>query len=173
MATLFFLGLACWIATVIVTESELTRPARDWIATRTEHATVAGRRSKRVWQRLCYLAGCHLCTGTWVAGLLALFVPPAVSGGVVGWLVTALIIKAVGHAVFVLHKLGEAGRGYWEAEPTESDAAVDERVERWQPPEYRSMSYMAQAANDDFWRTIRRDRLQWSAHTGRHRESPE
>lgn len=103
------LGLANWIATTIVVESELTRPAREWLdrrGTRTRpiyNEALGGRTMWSVTERrpvvdkLRYLIGCHLCAGTWIALVEACFVTIGLSSGLAGIVLSALCYKAVGH----------------------------------------------------------------------------
>lgn len=94
-----YAGLACWVATLIVTSSFLFQDLRSWLATRQELGPV--------WFKLAYLFHCHLCFGVWVALAIALFIPPVVSSGVAGWLITALAIKGIGHLTYIVQKAGE------------------------------------------------------------------
>lgn len=109
VALLIFLGIANWLATTILVEAEITRDYRDWIGKKYDYANEHPRsRSAWGWYKLKYLVGCHLCTGIWVAIVMAAFVPSVIATPVVGFGLTALIIKGIGHMVLVLHKLGEA-----------------------------------------------------------------
>lgn len=90
--TYVWLGLACWVATLIVTDSELFRPVRGYA---------------RRWPMVAYLLECPLCTGTWVALAMAAFVAPVVDYPVVGWALTGLTIKAIAHITLVLQRVGE------------------------------------------------------------------
>lgn len=87
---LLVLGLACWICTAIVVESEIMRPIRE----RCTHP------------KLRYLVGCHLCSGIWVAaGLVAAWfgaLAPA------RFVVTLLAVKGIGHGLLVLQRVLEA-----------------------------------------------------------------
>jgi Protein of unknown function (DUF1360) len=106
---LLFLGLANWLATTVLVEAEVTRDYRDWINKKYEQANeFPTSRSAWAWYKLKYLVGCHLCTGVWVGFAMALFIPPIVSVPFVGYVLTALTIKAIGHATLVFHKWGES-----------------------------------------------------------------
>ena len=60
------------------------------------------------WHKMRYLVGCHLCTGTWVSMVLALFLPAIVSPAFFGWAINAMIIKAVGHLVLAAVNMANA-----------------------------------------------------------------
>lgn len=107
------LGLVNWLVTTILVESELTRPFRDWVADR--HRRAANRwtdslrrrhhRAEAVWFKLKYLAGCHLCTGTWVGLVMAALVPLHLGApGATGRVLAGLAFKAIGH--FTLEIVG-------------------------------------------------------------------
>jgi hypothetical protein len=102
MVMMILLGLAAWIATCIIVEAEVFRDVREAI-------TKLYKRHPNWWTfKLKYFVECHMCTGIWVAAIIALFVPPIVSSGIVGWGLTALAIKGIAHLFLVVHKLGEA-----------------------------------------------------------------
>lgn len=108
------LGLVNWIATTIAVESELTRPLREFIGARRTRLrfvinSPAGpipttnpiEECRPFWNKMAYLCGCHLCTGTWI-GLVesAVFGSPFKGApGVVGG---GLLYKAIGHLVLEL-----------------------------------------------------------------------
>lgn len=132
IALVIFLGIANWLATTILVESEVTRDYREWINRKAD--TAANRKAyflggndrkwnfteteKQVrlrvnrvaflWNKLRYFVGCHLCTGTWVGLVMAAFIAPIVSIPFVGWVLTGLTIKGIGHLFLVVHKAGEA-----------------------------------------------------------------
>lgn len=114
-----YLGLVCWLATLIIVESELTRPLREWLERRAQRElpvpkTIpeahvrADYRTKNghifffffgtrpVFEKLRYAVSCHLCAGVWVGVVLA-----AIFGGpFTGPAATAangLLYKAIGH----------------------------------------------------------------------------
>lgn len=99
-----YLGLVCWLVTTIVVESEITRPLRGYVSRKLSIAadpfSLQPPWKVTAWSRLSYLLGCHLCTGTWIGLLLALFIP----GGPFVWFINGLLYKAVGH--FVLEVVG-------------------------------------------------------------------
>lgn len=99
---MLLLGLATWMGTSVIVEAEIFRDVRE--ACDRLHVRVNN------WgtYKLRYLIQCHMCTGIWVAAIIAIFVPPIVSSGLIGWGVTALAIKGIAHAFLVLQKLGEA-----------------------------------------------------------------
>jgi hypothetical protein len=101
--TYVFLGLACWLATLIITESKLTKPLRLWLGEREAMEAVRRyeRGGRRPWHYVAYLVHCNLCAGTWIALLIALAAPPIVPVPVVGWLLTGLTIKSLAHAALV------------------------------------------------------------------------
>ncbi len=96
------LGLATWIGTSVIVEAEIFRDVRQAI----DRLDV--RYDNWLTYKLRYLIQCHLCTGIWVAAVISLFVAPIASSGVIGWGLTALAIKGIGHLFLVLHKLGDA-----------------------------------------------------------------
>ncbi len=106
MELLIMLGLATWIATSIVVEAELFRDVRCFID------KLHGRYDNWLTYKLRYLIQCHMCTGIWVAAIVAIFVPPVASSGIVGWGLTALAIKGVAHLLLVIHKAGESWTNY-------------------------------------------------------------
>ncbi len=118
IALLVLLGFANWIATTILVESEVTRDWREWVDRRYNNADTKWQfnqddkkltRKRWLWFKLRYLTGCHLCTGTWVGLAMGAFVSSAiVNVPVVGWLLSALVIKGIGHFILVLHKAGES-----------------------------------------------------------------
>lgn len=108
---LLFLGVANWLATLILVESEVTRDYREWIGRRADYANefpIVNPLKAFLWHKLRYLVGCHLCTGTWVGFLMALFITPIVSVPVIGTVLTGLVIKGIGHLFLVIHKAGES-----------------------------------------------------------------
>lgn len=103
LSLLIVLGLANWIITLIIVESELVRPVRQFFDLKTLKEDYSD-----LWHKLSYLVKCHLCTGTWVALLMAAFISPVISVPFAGWLFTGFIIKAIGHLSLVVHKAGDA-----------------------------------------------------------------
>jgi len=104
MVLIIFLlaGLAAWIATSTIVEAEVFRDVR-------EACDKIHEKHNNWWTyKLRYLIHCHMCTGIWVSAVVALIVPPFVSGGILGWALTALAIKGIAHSFLVLQKLGEA-----------------------------------------------------------------
>lgn len=95
MFTVIALGLVNWMATTILVESKLFRPLRQFVNNRR-----FGPR-KVLWDKLSYLVGCHLCTGTWV-GLAQAAVFGSPWSGWYGWIAGGLLYKAVGHLVLEL-----------------------------------------------------------------------
>lgn len=105
------LGLACWLLTTIVVESEITRSLREWVHGREEIAahTIdlyepgergAWRFVVESWvaHHVRYLLGCHLCTGVWVGLILALVQPSSPLGNTI---LDGLAYKAIAHLVLV------------------------------------------------------------------------
>jgi hypothetical protein len=100
------LGLANWFGTLLVVESEFFRPLRAWLEDR--YANAERRFANWFWWKINYMINCQMCAGFWVALFLAPFAPalfPFFWGA--GFIVTALVIKAIGHLILVLHKYGE------------------------------------------------------------------
>ena len=90
-------GLVNWLATLILVEGKIFQWLRD---------LPEG-------EYLRYLFGCHLCTGTWVGILEAIWLTALAPYALpfAGWwlvLANALAFKAAGHMFLVLHKLGDA-----------------------------------------------------------------
>lgn len=102
MITTILLGLAVWIATSTIVEAEIFRDVREAIT------KLDIRYSNWLTHKLRYFIGCHMCTGIWVASIVAFFVAPVASSGIVGWGLTALAIKGIAHLFLVVQKLAEA-----------------------------------------------------------------
>ena len=100
--TLLVLGLAAWIATTVIVESEIFRDVREAID------RLHDRKNNWFTYKLRYLSGCHLCAGIWVAAIIAFFVTPFASSGFVGWGITALAIKGAAHLFLVIQKWAES-----------------------------------------------------------------
>lgn len=120
-------GLANWIATTILVESEITRPIREWVQQHRvryterppteaeklrmmaygDHAPeiVEVQTHHRVWWKVSYLLGCHLCSGTWIAAAEALVLGNLIGTGFFGFVLTTLLIKAIGHFTLELTAL--------------------------------------------------------------------
>lgn len=112
------LGLVNWLVTLLLVESEVVRPFREWIANRYNAAHTSNREVPSVrsdgwrvvlWYKAKYFVGCHLCTGTWVGVILAILTSwnKPLGSGVIGIVLTGLLYKAIGHVVLILQKLGE------------------------------------------------------------------
>ena len=101
VATLIFLGFATWIATSIIVEGEIFRDARE------AFERLHDRYDNWLTYKLRYLIQCHLCTGIWVAGIVALF-SPQILPGFAGWVLTALTIKGIAHLILVVQKVLES-----------------------------------------------------------------
>lgn len=112
ISTVLFLGLVNWLVTLILVESELTRPVREWVNGRRIKAEVCVEYPHRpreyrniitcpwrcrAWGKAHYLVGCHLCAGTWVGFMLAAAFGGPLASGVVGVVSNGLLYKAVGH----------------------------------------------------------------------------
>ena len=100
------LGLINWFATYLIVESEFFKGYREWVDRRAE-------RAERFltfwfWQKIAYFKDCHACTGTWVGLALAPFAPAVFGPGILPFVLVALLVKAIGHLVLVVHKYGEA-----------------------------------------------------------------
>lgn len=116
MSTVIYLGLINWLVTLILVESELTRPVRNWIDGQADMwATLVadGERDPDLRERwdvtklvlsskARYLIGCHLCAGTWIGFVLAGVFGGPISAGVVGVVSNGLLYKAIGHATLEL-----------------------------------------------------------------------
>lgn len=99
--TMLLLGLAAWIATSTIVEAEIFRDVREAVD------KLDNKYSNWLSYKLRYLINCHMCTGIWVAGVIAVFATPFVSSGIVGWALTALAIKGIAHLALVVHKLAD------------------------------------------------------------------
>lgn len=102
MLTMLLLGLAAWIGTSTIVEAEVFRDVRE--ATDKLH----DKYDNWLTYKVRYLVHCHMCTGIWVSAMIALFVAPVASSGIVGWGLTALAIKGIAHLALVVQKLAEA-----------------------------------------------------------------
>lgn len=130
MLTILALGLVNWFATTLVVESEFFRPLREFVSHRQLTAEMHRGRAERqlellwtrwrywAWSRVAYLIGCHMCTGTWLGFLLVPFAPAIFPGP--AWavfIVTALLIKAIGHMILVLQHMFQGIGSRGPAEP--------------------------------------------------------
>lgn len=108
--SLVIYGIVCWLATLILVESELFRPLREWVDYHRQWSAIDRIYNRRrppwhkawvypFWSKLGYLVGCHLCAGTWVGLVIAAVTGYRVDGqyGFVGFVLAGLAIKAVGH----------------------------------------------------------------------------
>lgn len=121
-------GAVTWLVTLILVESHLTKPLREWTAGQAIAAAARydaahnyvlrakgdpvgldarldrqakARRRMAWWEHAHYFARCHLCLGTWVALVLTVLpgMPRPFGAGVLGWLLAALVVKAVAHLI--------------------------------------------------------------------------
>jgi len=92
--TVLYGGLIVWLATLIIVESFIFQPLRDWLETRYWLKRSTGRRTAPYWQKLAYLIRCQLCMGTWVGWVVAAFIP-----GPLPLFWTGLLYKAVAHCI--------------------------------------------------------------------------
>ncbi len=114
-------GLAAWIATSTIVEAEVFRDVR-------EACDKIHEKHDNWWTyKLRYFIRCHMCTGIWVSALIALFIPPVISIPVIGWGITALAIKGIGHSFLILQKLFEAITNRRNAETAWSEFDLAER----------------------------------------------
>jgi hypothetical protein len=120
MVTMILLGLAAWIATSTIVEAEIFRDVREAIE------KLHNRYDNWFTYKLKYLIGCHMCTGIWVAAVIALFVAPIASSGIVGWGLTALAIKGIAHLFLVVHKLGDSITEYYKGRSLLDQIEFDE-----------------------------------------------
>jgi hypothetical protein len=102
VATAIFLGFVTWIATSTIVEAEVFRDAREGFD------KLHNKHDNWWTYKLRYLVHCHMCTGIWVAAIISLFVSPIIGSGFIGWGLTALGIKGIGHLLLVVQKLAEA-----------------------------------------------------------------
>ena|ERR1700754_3208500 len=124
MVLYLLLGLAAWIGTAVITEAEIFRDVRD--ACDKLHD-----KHDNWWTyKLRYLVHCPMCTGIWVSGIIALFVTPLVSVPFVGWGLTTLAIKGIGHSFFILQKYFEAITDRQKAEAAYTEHDLKQR-ETW------------------------------------------
>jgi hypothetical protein len=119
------LGLVNWLATVLLVESEVTRPIREWVDKRYRSARIrypelsasnwapeVSRHGWRtvLWYKARYFVGCQLCTGTWVGWILAALTigwHAPLGTGILGIVLAGLFYKAIGHIVLIGQKLAE------------------------------------------------------------------
>lgn len=123
------LGLVNWLVTLLLVESEVTRPIREWVDNRfkaawydtsvpKEYASPANPvinvqdAGWRIvfWYKLKYFTCCQLCAGTWVGWVLAAITiswNAPLGTGVLGIVLAGLLYKAIGHLVLVIQKVGE------------------------------------------------------------------
>lgn len=93
-----YAGLVVWLVTLIIVESELLRPVREWVAGYVPATVINPRLSISEFNtrpKLAYLLGCHLCTGVWVGLTVAVVVP----GPLPYTVLNGLLYKAIGHGV--------------------------------------------------------------------------
>jgi Protein of unknown function (DUF1360) len=120
------LGLVNWLGTMLLVESEFFRPWRDWAdhkhgdsidraisdpafleqfaqvgeVTETQVLGALQVTGSKFWREVRYFVHCHTCTGVWVGfALAACAVHPLILSGLVGFVLSALAIKAIGHVV--------------------------------------------------------------------------
>lgn len=115
VALMILLGFAAWIATSTIVEAEIFRDVREACD------RLHDRKQNWFTYKLRYLIQCHMCTGIWVASIIALFVPPIVASGIVGWGLTALSIKGIAHLILVVQKVGESYSGLNESDKKLND----------------------------------------------------
>jgi hypothetical protein len=115
------LGLINWFSTLLLVESEFFRPMRDWVVnyaanweafmrappTARRFVVWYWRAARLIWTKLAYVSDCHVCIGTWVGLALVPWAPVVFGAGVVPFILTGLLIKAIGHLILVAHKVGE------------------------------------------------------------------
>lgn len=102
MTVAILAGFAVWLATLTLVEGEIFRDMREAVDR-------LHKRHNNWWTfKLRYLTQCQLCTGIWVAGIVALFINPVIGSGFFGWGLTALAIKGIGHLILVFQKWIEA-----------------------------------------------------------------
>ncbi len=117
ISTTIALGLVNWLVTLLLVESEVTRPMREWVQHQFEKAsnweaqlitpTVRNDGWRVVlWYKAKYFVGCQLCTGTWIGWLMAAFTPwnRPLGTGVLGVLLAGFLYKAIGHLVLIIQK---------------------------------------------------------------------
>lgn len=110
--SILILGLACWIVTLIVTDSAVFAGVRHWFDRQDASAdermwrrpTYAARFSAFIWSKASYLVGCHLCTGTWIGLVLGFMYT---RGSIPDAIVSGLAIKGVAHGIYVVQRVGE------------------------------------------------------------------
>lgn len=114
-------GLINWFGTLLIVESKIFEPMRRFVGRR--YANSTRKIPVTFWSYVDTLVTCHMCAGTWVGFALALFAPLVFGSGWVGFVLVGLLIKALGHLVLVVHKLGEelASRAKWDRVRIERD----------------------------------------------------
>jgi hypothetical protein len=130
MFTMLLLGLAAWIATSTIVEAEVFRDVREAIF------KLYDRRPNWWTYKLKYFVKCHMCTGIWVSAVIALFVAPVASSGIVGWGLTALAIKGIAHLALVVQKLAEARTDWLNNDSILNAMGPAEELERIHDPKW-------------------------------------
>jgi len=90
--TVLYGGLIVWLATLIIVESFIFQPLRDWLESKVIPST--NPRRSTTWYKLAYLSRCQLCMGTWVGWIVAAFIP-----GPLPLFWCGLLYKAVAHCI--------------------------------------------------------------------------
>lgn len=123
MVTLFLAGLAAWIATAVINEAEIFRDVR-------EGCDKLHEKYNNWWTyKLRYFIHCPMCTGIWVSAIIALFLTPIISTPIVGWGLTALAVKGIGHLFLIFQKAAEAYTDRKKAETEWSKFDLEDRLE--------------------------------------------
>lgn len=121
--TLFLAGLAAWIATAVITEAEIFRDVRDG-------CDKLHKKYNNWWTyKLRYLIHCPMCTGIWVSAIIAFFLTPIVSTPFVGWGLTALAVKGIGHLFLIAQKLAEAFTNQAKSRAAAQEWDLEDRME--------------------------------------------
>jgi len=120
MGTVIALGLINWLVTLLLVESEVTRPIREWVNNRYLLTSIAYAVESTptvhsdgwkpvLWYKAKYFVGCQLCTGVWVGQVIAILTMwnKPLGSGVLGVVFAGLLYKAIGHLVLILQKVGE------------------------------------------------------------------
>ena len=154
LTEVFALGVVCWLATTLITETEIFRPLRQWLANHAidhkklqeqvkEMAVAAGMNTpgnhelqappnwqppKHFWiDKAAYLVHCPMCTGVWIGFIEAAFFGSPLHHWY-GWVAGALLYKAIGHLVLELRPQAWPQRGAATQQPQQQTIQVPKPI---------------------------------------------
>lgn len=109
LATVVFLGLVNWIATIIIVESVIFEDVRSFIQRRGKLLEAT---RPALGRKLGYVITCALCTGTWVGFVEALCFGGPLRFGVLSFIANGLLFKAIGHLFLQVNAFAHARIAY-------------------------------------------------------------